>query len=124
MSYRRNVSQEFGQFHIIRKLGEGGMGAVYLADDTKAKCRIALKVVGCEGSDSLKLYERLLREAQLVQSIHHPFICPVYDVGIVNRTFFLTMPFIEGTPLHQLVGKEQLREQRKVAELVYRLAQA
>src|SRR5262245_35725161 len=96
----------FGHYHVLRKLGEGGMGAVYLAEDTQLNCRIALKIPRLREEEGAKTIERFYREARLAQSIHHPYICPVYAVGEVEGTHYLTMPFIDGTPLNKLVGPQ------------------
>src|SRR4051794_12966903 len=117
------LPEQFGPFRIAEKLGEGGMGAVYLAQDTRLGCRVALKVPRLEGEDG-KAVERFLREARLAQAVHHPFVCPVYDVGQVGAVHYLTMPFIEGTPLSRLVSPGQPWEQRRAAELVRQLSLA
>src|SRR5436309_1773490 len=109
----------FGHCHVLRKLGEGGMRVVFLAEDTKLGCRIALKIP--RSGDNPKLIERFYREARLARSIHHPYICPVYDAGEIEGTHYLTMPFIEGTALNKLVGPGHLWAPRRAAELVRRM---
>jgi formylglycine-generating enzyme required for sulfatase activity len=114
----------FGHFRILRKLGEGGMGAVYLAEDTQLGCRVALKVPYLSAEDGPKVVERFYREARLAKSIQHPYICPVYEVGQLEGVHYLTMPFIEGQPLSRLVSPEMPWEPRRAADLVRRLALA
>src|SRR5207248_8516080 len=87
-------------------------------------CRIALKIPRLREEDGAKTIERFYREARLAQSIHHPYICPVYVVGEVEGTHYLTMPFIDGTPLNKLVGPQHPWPQRRAAEVVRRLALA
>src|SRR5579884_1338550 len=122
MAARLDLPSPFGPFRIFRLLGKGGMGAVYLAEDTRLGYRVALKVP--DSRDEPKLLERFQREARLAQTIHHPFICPVYEVGEVGGVHYLTMPFVEGTPLSELVSPERPWEPRRAAELVRRLALA
>src|SRR6059058_4974545 len=103
MPARTGLPQEFGPFRIARRLGEGGMGAVYLAQDTRLGCRLALKVPHLRDNDP-KHIERFRREARLAQSIHHPYVCPVYEARLIDGVHYLTMPFVEGTPLSRLVS--------------------
>src|SRR5262245_58015524 len=100
MAKLSSLLSQLGHYRIVQKLGGGGMGTVYLAEDTLLNCRVALKIPRLE-SDDAKLVERFRREAALAQSIHHPYICPVYDVGEIEGIHYLTMPFIDGTPLNQ-----------------------
>jgi predicted Ser/Thr protein kinase len=88
----------FGRYQILRKLGHGGMGAVYLAHDTQLDRHVALKVAhhASEGSD---LLQRFLREARLAATLSHPNLCPVFDSGEVNGRHFLTMAYVEGVTL-------------------------
>jgi formylglycine-generating enzyme required for sulfatase activity len=124
MPTRTDLPPAFGHFRVLRKLGEGGMGAVYLADDTQLGCRVALKVPHLPEDASPKLLERFLREARLAQGIQHPYICPVYEVGQLDGVHYLTMPFIEGQPLSRLISPERPWEPRRAADLVRRLALA
>jgi formylglycine-generating enzyme required for sulfatase activity len=119
-----DLPQAFGHFRVLRKLGAGGMGTVYLADDIRLGCRVALKVPHLPEDADPRLLERFLREARLGQSLHHPYVCPVYEVGQLGDIHYLTMPFIEGTPLSRLVGPELPWEPGRAAELVRRVALA
>src|SRR5437016_1255294 len=99
----KGLSNSFGHFRIIRELGAGGMGTVYEAQDTRLNCRVALKIPQRDDSDSV---ERFQREARFAQSIHHQFICPIYEIGQIEGIHYLTMPFIDGIPLDRLVGPD------------------
>src|SRR5205823_11588195 len=68
--------------------------------------------------------ERFYREARLAQIIHHPYVCQVYEVGEIDGSHYLTMEFIEGTPLNRLVGSEQVWPPQRAAKLIRRLALA
>jgi hypothetical protein len=118
-----DLPNPFGHFRILRKLGQGGMGTVYEAEDTCLGCRVALKVPHFRDEDP-KLLERFYREARFAQTIHHPYICPVYEVGQIDGLHYLTMPFIEGSPLSGLISRQKPWEPRRAAEFVRRLALA
>ena len=81
-------AQTFGRYEIIQMLGHGGMGAVYLAHDPLLNRKIALKTPTFVTDKEAEL-KRFLRESQVIASLHHPNICPVYDFGMVGQTPFL-----------------------------------
>src|SRR5262249_4790875 len=85
------LSGAFGRYTILRPLGKGGMGTVYLAHDTELDRHVALKVPQLGGGDPHHLRERFTREARAAATLHHPHICPVYDVGVVGDIPYLTM---------------------------------
>src|SRR5258708_5698013 len=103
MASRPDLPPVFGRFRILRKLGEGGMGAVYLAEDTRLGYQVALKVPFFRDGEERKVIERFLREARLAQSVHHPFICQIFEADVIDGVHYLTMAFIEGWPLRKLV---------------------
>jgi serine/threonine protein kinase len=111
------LPQDFGRYHLVKKLGQGGMGSVYEAEDTQLGRRVALKMPYLSSDDDdRKTIERFLREARVAASIDHPNICPVYDVGDVNGTPYLTMPLIHGAPLSKPSSThEALQVIRKLA---------
>jgi serine/threonine protein kinase len=111
----------FGSYRIVRRLGRGGMGTVYLAHDTQLRRDVALKVPRITPDGSPQVVKRFYREARALARLGHPNICPVYDVGQVGGIPFLTMPYIEGRPLSALVTQPPLPE-RQAAEVVRTLA--
>src|SRR4051794_35399636 len=114
----------FGRYRILRKLGEGGMGAVFLAEDTQLDRRVALKVPYVRAADGSKVVERFQREARVAAGIEHAHLCRVYDVGVHDGIPYLTMEFIEGTPLAHRIDPDQPWEPRQAAALIQRLAVA
>jgi serine/threonine protein kinase len=90
---------QLGRYRLVRKLGEGGMGAVFLAEDTLLGRQVALKVPCFETDDDQEIVERFYREARVAAAIEHPNLCPVLDVGCDGEFHFLTMPYLDGTPL-------------------------
>src|SRR5262245_32360311 len=119
MPPNKGLPDPFGHFRILRELGAGGMGTVYEAEDTRRNRRVALKVPQHSNAESV---QRFYREARFAQSVHDPCICPVYEVGEIDGISYLTMPYLEGTPLDQLIGPAQLWEPSRAAELIRRLA--
>ena len=98
-----SVPAQLGRYRILSKLGQGGMGAVYLAEDTFLSRRVAIKVPHFSESDGTTVIERFHREARTAAGIDHPNICPVHDAGQVEGIHFLVMPYIEGTPLSRRI---------------------
>jgi formylglycine-generating enzyme required for sulfatase activity/predicted Ser/Thr protein kinase len=117
------LPQEFGRYRISQRLGQGGMGSVYLALDTKLKRRVALKVATVATAESAEARQRHLTEAQAAASLDHPYLCPVYDVGEIDGRVYLTMAYIEGQTLEEWAEGKALG-QPQVAALVGKLALA
>ena len=116
----------FGRrYEILRPLGRGGMGVVYLARDAELGRDVALKIpqMAMDGGDRSELFRRFIHEARAAARFDHPNICPVYDVGQVDGVYYLTMAYIEGRPLTSLLGNGPLPESR-AAEVVITLARA
>ncbi len=118
MSALQELPEQFGRYRIVKKLGQGGMGAVYLAEDSVLRRRVALKVPHLTERDGPAVIDRFKREALIAASIDHPNLCAVYDVGEVGGVHFFTMPFIEGTPLSHLIDPDRSWEPQPAAELV------
>jgi hypothetical protein len=120
----KTLPDTFGRYRIIRKLGQGGMGAVYLAHDTQLDRQVALKVPNFAASERGEMVERFLREARAMATIRHPNLCPVYDVGEIDGMQYLTMAYIEGRLLSEFVRPDQPPSERQTATLIRKLALA
>lgn len=100
------VQKHIANYHILRQLGVGGMGEVYLAFDEKLKRNVALKILPAEyGSND----DRVLRfelEARAVSKLNHPGIVTVYDVGIYDGINYIATEFVEGKTLRELMGEK------------------
>src|SRR5438105_2190917 len=79
---------QFGRYQIRKKLGGGGMGAVYLAYNTELDREEALKVPHFEQGADAELRERFLREAKAAAKLDHTNLCPVFDVGVLNGVYY------------------------------------
>ncbi len=94
------------RYRLLRQVARGGMGIVYVAEDSDLRRRIALKVLEAPGSEG-ELAERLLREARVLAKLEHPGIVPVHDVGtLADGRVFYTMKFVEGQQLDQYIEAE------------------
>ena len=92
-------------YRILRKLGEGGMGAVYLAEDTKLNRKVAVKFLPAEMASDPKRLKRFEREAQTVASLNHPNIVTLFAVEEDNGVPFLVMELVEGKPLGEIIAE-------------------
>src|SRR5438094_7094548 len=124
MPMQQELPQQFGRYRILKKLGAGGMGAVYLAEDAKLRRKVALKVPHFTAGTRAAGLERFQREARLAAGIDHPNFCPVYDVDEVDGIHFFTMTYLEGTPLAELIADQQAWSPNKAVEIVRRVALA
>jgi len=93
-------------FRIEKVLGQGGMGTVYLADDTRLGRKVALKTLKRELAENPAAKDRFLREARSAAKLHHDHIIPIYYVGESDGTPFLAMPFLQGEPLDDRIKRE------------------
>jgi serine/threonine protein kinase len=118
------LSGQFGRYSILRALGEGAMGAVYLAQDTQLEREVALKTPQLSDNSEPELLERFYREARAAATLRHPRICPVYDVGEIDGTHYITMAYIEGRPLSDFVNPAVRQTDQQILIAVGKIAQA
>lgn len=96
---------QVGPYRILRRLGEGGMGIVYEAEDTRLDRRVALKLMRV-GDDAAR--RRLVREARMGAAVTHPLICRVYELGEWNGQPYIAMELLSGVPLATHIGGRAL----------------
>ena len=99
------IGQTLGHYRILDKLGAGGMGEVYLAEDTELDRKVALKVLPHEMACSRERLHRFRREAKILASLNHPSIVTIYSVDNVDAIQFLTMEVLEGKTLADSIPK-------------------
>ena len=102
------IGQTLSHFRILRKIGEGGMGVVYEAEDVELQRRVALKVLRRDFLGKEDRRQRFLREARTAAQITHPHIATVYEVGEDDGETFIAMEFVEGQNLRQRIGGKPL----------------
>src|SRR5439155_13833644 len=93
----RRMLERIGPYRIVRKLGEGGMGIVYVAEDERLHRAVAIKTMRDSTDSSTR--ERLFREARAAASLNHPNVCQLFDIGEESGTPFLVMELLEGMSL-------------------------
>jgi serine/threonine protein kinase len=120
---RVSIPRQFGRYQILDRLGRGGMGAVFRAVDTQLDRTVALKVPFLANNDA-GLRERFYREARAAAALHHPNICPVFDVGELDGLPYLTMAFLDGRPLADALADGRPFPPHQAALLVRKLALA
>ncbi|HTU58575.1 MAG TPA: serine/threonine-protein kinase, partial [Polyangiales bacterium] len=94
-----------GKYRLIRKLGAGGMGEVFEAENTLTRKRVAIKCLHPVRAQRAEASARLLREAEAASRIRHPHVVDVYDVGREGDSVFLVMEYLEGEPLSHLIAR-------------------
>ena len=102
------IGQTLSHYKIIEKLGAGGQGEVYLAEDSRLDRKVALKILPQHLSDRADLRERFEREARAVSSLNHPHICTLYDIGEQDGIHYLVMEHLEGDTLAARLEKGAL----------------
>lgn len=112
------------RYHVLQKLGEGGMGQVYLAEHVKMGRRNAIKVMSAGLSADPEAVSRFNREAANAAQISHPNVCTIYDFGEHEGLIYLAMEYVEGTTLTQLLAEGGPLPLARVASIVTQVAEA
>jgi eukaryotic-like serine/threonine-protein kinase len=119
-----SLPEHFGRYRVLRCLGQGTMGAVYLADDTELERPVALKIPKFTDDGDEDLATRFYREARAAAHLRHANLCPVYDVGEIDGVRYLSMAYIEGQPLSEVLANGGPLDGRAAATFVLKLARA
>ena len=102
------VGHELSHFQILEKLGEGGMGAVYKARDTRLDRNVALKVLPPDKVADVERRRRFAQEAKAASALSHPGIVTIYDIDEADGLYFIAMEYVAGKTLDRLIGRKGL----------------
>lgn len=117
-------SRMLGRYQLLRPLGEGAMGSVYLAQDTTLDRRVALKIPKKPATGQPEFLARFTREARAAAGLKHPAICSVFDAGEIDGTAYITMDYIDGVPLSRHIGTPSLSSIESCLRVIRAIADA
>src|SRR3989442_788556 len=98
---------KLGRYEIRSKLGAGGMGEVYLAQDTKLDRQVALKILPADVASNQDRMRRFVQEAKAAAALNHPNIAHIYEIGEADDVHFIAMEFIDGQTFREYIYREQ-----------------
>src|SRR6476659_9901846 len=123
-----STMQSVGKYQLVRELGRGATGKVYLADDPFAKRKVAIKVAfpeALKGNEDAAMYKSMfLNEAALAGKLNHPHIVQIFDAVVEDKYSYIVMEYVDGGTLEKFCKADSLLETREVAEIIFKCVRA
>ncbi len=118
MTKELEANTSLSHYRIVSKIGAGGMGEVYLAEDTKLDRKVALKILPADLAANQDRMRRFVQEAKAAAALNHPNIAHIYEIGEHDGTNFIAMEFVDGVTL-----REKLRDDKSELKVLKYLLQ-
>lgn len=116
------LPNQIGPYPIVKSLGKGGMGEVYLARDANCERNLALKRIRPELKDNKTIRSRFLREAKVASGLSHPAIIPIFSIQTTGSDIYYTMPYVEGETLRQILRTARETGKEPIGQSIFALA--
>src|SRR6202158_3769902 len=107
MNKELEANTNLSHYRIVSKIGAGGMGEVYLAQDTKLDRKVALKILPADVASNRERMERFVREAKSAAALSHPNIAQIFEIGEDNGIHYIAMEFIDGETLRHKIHRDK-----------------
>jgi serine/threonine protein kinase/Flp pilus assembly protein TadD len=117
------IRDTLSHYRVIKKIGAGGMGEVYLAEDTHLRRRVALKILSPDFTSDFGQLRRFEQEAHAASALNHPNIITIYEVGLDQDTHFIATEFVEGETLREHLSRTKI-SLRKILDIAIQVASA
>ena len=117
------MTKDPARYRLLNSLGKGGMGEVFLADDTQLGRKVAVKFISEDAADDGRAVERLFREARSAAALDHPYICKIYEITELDGRTGIVMEHVEGHTLRDVLAQAPLSPKRAV-EIAGEIAEA
>lgn len=118
------IPRQLGRYRIVRKLGQGAMGSVFLAKDEQLDRQVALKFPRGNLQQGGEQQARFLQEARAAAALHHANICPIYDAGEIQGINYICMGYVDGAPLSQFAVQDSGLTEQQIARIILQIAKA
>src|SRR5882672_461266 len=116
------TSSTLSHYRIVSKIGAGGMGEVYLAQDTRLDRKVALKILPADVASNRDRMERFVREAKSAAALSHPNIAQIFEIGEHDGTHYIAMEFVDGFTLRDKIHRDRA-ELRKLLRILQHVAE-